>query len=457
METNDTVVKRIPPGLRPWFVIGAGVTIQFTYGIVYTFGNLLPYLVSYLRWKVDPEQTAGAMVWLQSLMASIPFAMLAGGYMERKVGARMGVVIGSLLYTGFIALSYFAIQKSFFLLLLTFGFFSSFGQGMAYNCILIQCQRWLPHRIGLVGGLITAGFGSGAFIIAPIQTKFINPDNLHVNADGFFTQEELLERVPKVFLLLAMIFGVLQLVAVFFIANPAKSTTAENESLLGEDDSLTEEDAEASARTNHSDIFYSGAFALLFLTLLLNGVWIQTASGLFKAFGQQFIQDDFFLATVNSFAAGINCLSRVVWGAAADKTSYQTTMSIACAIGAVLMWTLSVVKSIGNRFLFMFWICGMFGCIGATFSLVPYGTHRCFGGRNFGIAYGAIQIALGFSGVITALCSQFFLPMVGYERHFLIMGSTIAVSLLLTQCLHRTKHGRSSQPRSPRRFPHRID
>lgn len=39
METNDPVVKRIPPGLRPWFVIGAGVTIQFTYGIVYTFGK----------------------------------------------------------------------------------------------------------------------------------------------------------------------------------------------------------------------------------------------------------------------------------------------------------------------------------------------------------------------------------------------------------------------------------
>ena len=71
--------------------------------------------------------------------------------------------------------------------------------------------------------MITAGFGLGAFAISPLQTKFINPDNLKVDSQGFFTQRELLERVPEMFLLLSFIFAVLQLLALIFIAEPVGS------------------------------------------------------------------------------------------------------------------------------------------------------------------------------------------------------------------------------------------
>lgn len=125
---------------------------------------------------------------------------------------------------------------------------------------------------------------------------------------------------------------------------------------------------------SHKEVIFSDTFVFLFLTLLLNSVWVQTISGLYKvrqlfgmrfvyieldwfqAFGQTFIVNDFFLATVNSLAAGCNCLSRVFWGHFADKTSYETTMSIACAVGAALMWTLGVVKLVDNQMLFMLWV-----------------------------------------------------------------------------------------------------
>lgn len=81
MDTDDVFMKRIPKNFRAICVISAGVVLQLTYGIVYTFGkikclisemfilgNILPYLVSYLRWKVDPTQTIGPMIWLQSIL-----------------------------------------------------------------------------------------------------------------------------------------------------------------------------------------------------------------------------------------------------------------------------------------------------------------------------------------------------------------------------------------------------
>uniref|UniRef100_A0A914C1S5 Major facilitator superfamily (MFS) profile domain-containing protein n=1 Tax=Acrobeloides nanus TaxID=290746 RepID=A0A914C1S5_9BILA len=184
METDDFILKRIPKKARPYVVATAGIALQASYGWFLSFGNILPYLVSYLRWKVDPNQTTGSMIWLLSLMNGIPFAVLIGGYLERKIGARLTIIIGSVQYTSMIALSYFSIQHSYILLLITLGLLQCFGSGIAYNAIMIQALRWFPGQAGMASGLISAGAGLGGFFIAPIQTKFINPNNLPANKDG---------------------------------------------------------------------------------------------------------------------------------------------------------------------------------------------------------------------------------------------------------------------------------
>nr|CAD2168020.1 unnamed protein product [Meloidogyne enterolobii] len=340
METEDHLIKLFPPKWRATVVITAGVVLQFTLGLVYTFGNILPYLTSYIRWKVNPEQTQGSLIWLQSLMSGFPFSMLTGGYLERLLGARWGAAFGSY-------------SRILFSVNCDDGFICKFGIGVTYNCVLIQCQKWLPHRVGLVSGIITAGFGGGAFIISPVQTKFINPENYNVNEEGYFTQTELLERVPQLFLLLALIFGVLQFIGLFFLADP--KNTNNNESVFQDENDEENKDQEiesqkrpllksrCSITSSHSHTSYgiittttaalsltaptistkkvltSDTFICLFLTLLLNGIWVQTTSGLFKAYGQTFIHDDFFLATVSSFAAATNCFSRIFWGAFADR------------------------------------------------------------------------------------------------------------------------------------------
>ena len=181
----------------------------------------------------------------------------------------------------------------------------------------------------------------------------------------------------------------------------------------------------------------SSTLVVLSLTLMLNAIWIQTTSGLFKvcwlkhshfvaaanaplptfqAYGLQFVGDDHFLATVNSMAAAVNCASRVLWGQLADKvsssvarqfelsdeqqhvrtfqSSYQTTMTIACSFGAALMWMLPIVRLVASRYLYAVWIGLMFSCIGATYSLVPFAVHKCFGAKNFPIAYGVCRTCL---------------------------------------------------------------
>ncbi|KAK0395985.1 hypothetical protein QR680_001519 [Steinernema hermaphroditum] len=432
METDDVILLRISSSARPFFAVTGGVLLQLTFGIVYTFGNMLPYLVSYLRWKVNPDLDNGSMIWIQSFMSGLPGAMIVGGIIERKVGPRFGAFLGSLIYTLSTALCYFSIQHSYFMLLVTMGLMQTFGYGVAYNCVLITAQKWLPHRVGLAGGLIVSGFGCGAFMISPIQTRYINPWNYSPNAEGFFTQPELLERVPQVFLVLAVVFAVIQMIGLLFIGERKEIP------LAYEDDATLQRQEE---QLTLKEILRSSTFAMLFITLLLNGVWVQAISGLYKAFGQQFVSDDFFLATISSFAAIFNCASRVMWGSLADKTSYQTSMVTACTIGCVLIWTLGLVQLLASPALLFIWVCGMFCCVGATYSLLPYASHKCFGAEHFGLVYGFIQTALTFSGIINALLSQFVLPRVGYIIHFLIIGSLLFASQIISAFINFSKHG----------------
>lgn len=427
METDDVVLRRFSHQSRPAMVLLGGLFSMLSFGLVYTFGNMLPYMVSYFRWKVDPSMRFGQLIWLQTLMSGVPFAMLLGGVMERRFGGRKTAMLGSALYTTGIAVTYFSIQHSFGAVLLTMGFMASVGGSLAYNAILTTAQRWFPDSVGLAGGMIVGGYGCGAFVLSPLQTAFINPLDYRVNSDGFFTQTDLLERVPQVFIVMAVLFALLQTAGLPFIGQPL-------EELNVEDELLVLDSCEKSVATQ----LKSTTFLLLFLSLTCNALWVQLISGLYKAFGQQFIDSDLYLSLVGSLAAVFNACSRVVWGVVADQTSYQFSMAIVCTVGASLVWLLPTVRALGSHVVFLVTICGIFTCIGGTYSLFPYITHKCFGSTNFSVIYGCLQCSLSLAGVIAGTLSQFVLPKLGFEVLFLITGCFMALSLIITSLLHCT-------------------
>ncbi|VDM58015.1 unnamed protein product [Angiostrongylus costaricensis] len=413
MHTDDIVLKRIPAEARSATVLIGGFIAMLSFGVVYTFGNLLPYMVSYFRWKSDPNMTFGHLIWLQTLSSKF----LMGSLVLTKAAVfRTGIAMTSI-----------SIQYSFGMVLLTMGFIASMGGSIAYNAILTTAQRWFPDNVGLAGGMIVGGYGCGAFILSPLQTAFINPHNYRVNSDGFFTQEDLLKKVPHVFIVMAVLFVLLQTVGLIFVGEPIEQPTVGN-------DILSIESTEKSTATQ----LKSTTFWILFISLTCNSLWVQLVSGLYKAYGQQYIHNDLFLSFVGSLASVFNACSRVIWGAIADQTSYQFSMTIVCTMGASLIWLLPAVRETNNQMVFLVTICAMFTCIGGTYSLFPYITNKHFGSSNFGVIYGFIQCSLPVAGVLAALLSQFALPLFGYDMLFMIMGCFMACSLLLTFILHYT-------------------
>ena len=119
--------------------------------------------------------------------------------------------------------------------------------------------------------MIVGGYGCGAFILSPLQTTFINPLDYRVNAEGFFTEEDLLERVPQVFVVMATLFALLQIFGLFFLGSPTEDIRLET-------DNLITDSREKSVGTQ----LKSTTFILLFISLTCNALWVQLVSGLYK-------------------------------------------------------------------------------------------------------------------------------------------------------------------------------
>lgn len=86
----------------------------------------------------------------------------------------------------------------------------------------------MPGKGGLATGVIVAGFGCGALIFNQVQSKLINPNNLSTVVDptGASTAKyfpmEVCENVPRVFLILAAIYLVLQVIGLLVVAEPSE-------------------------------------------------------------------------------------------------------------------------------------------------------------------------------------------------------------------------------------------
>lgn len=217
--------------LRAYLVIAAGCLVHLSLGTLYTFGNLGPYIVSYVRNQSHPADLHSVTTsWIYACaLIGQGGAMFFGGWLASKIGPRLSTLIGSWTMSVGVALSYFAIRVSFWLLLLTYGIMFGVGVGIAYIGPLSCAMKWFPKWKGVVNGVVVSGFGLGALVFDAVQTSYINPDNLVTNIanpsdpkERYYTQQDLLDRVPTMFLILGATYATMQFIGCMFLVNPSE-------------------------------------------------------------------------------------------------------------------------------------------------------------------------------------------------------------------------------------------
>ncbi|XP_076349263.1 uncharacterized protein LOC143246436 [Tachypleus tridentatus] len=198
--------------------IFGGFLIHVTLGHYLTFGNMNTYLTSYIKQRVDNSFNYGRSMWIQTsciIGRSIP--TMIGGFLLQKIGPRWTLTIGSVLLSISVILTAWTINAGFEAVVISYGLLQGVGLGINYVPPLVMPLQWFPQKVGLAVSFVSCGFGVGPVIFNNVITSYLNPENVSPNKDGFFTDEELLDRVPTVMYILTGIYVCIQVIACILI------------------------------------------------------------------------------------------------------------------------------------------------------------------------------------------------------------------------------------------------
>lgn len=436
------------PNIMQWkggFCVAGGFLIHLTLGTFYTFGNMNTYITSYLRNKIDPNMDYSQSIWINAAaMLGQGSLMMVGGILEQRIGARWTCLLGCSIFSGSIALTVFSIKRGFVAVVFSYGLVSSLGLGIAYVAPLAAGMKWFASRKGLVNGIIVGGYGLGALVFNQVQTAFLNPENIVPNK-GYFDNEEILERVPDLFVLLGGTYFAIQLIGIALLYSPEPEWKESYSNLLRAEklsEETDQEDQFSSKDTpdltlpvvDHSlkpaEVLRKKEFYMLWFSFAFNIQAIQFINTMYKAYGQQFIHDDHFLAVVGSIASVFNAAGRIVWGYLQDRSSYKVCMLFLCAALTSLMLTL-VTTPHGGKPMFMIWIIAIFFTFSGIFVLLPTVTAQIFGPKHAGTNYGMLFTAPAISSLLGAFAVQLFLSSLGWFGTFCLIASfSLAVGII---------------------------
>ncbi|CAG2100853.1 unnamed protein product [Medioppia subpectinata] len=428
-----------------------GFLIHLTLGTFYTLGNVNTYMTSYIRHTVDPTATYANSIWVNAaFMLGQGSLMTVGGLLEVRLGPRWTCLLGSIVFSGSIALTYLTVQMGFVYVVFSYGFLASLGVGIAYVAPLAAGMKWFPERKGLVNGITVGGYGMGALIFNHVQTAYLNPLNASPDADGFFTDETILSRVPSLFVVLGAVYLIIQLIACLLIFRPPQFPDqiifnegkfllikSPSESVLECSYSSCDEDSggggggSPSAPASHAlhkidlspkEAIHTNEFLQMWFMFALSTQSVQFINTMYKAFGQEFIKDDHFLAFVGSIASVFNAGGRIIWGQLLDKTSFKTTFISVCALLSALILTFIITQSFQSKLLYFIWVSAIFFTFSGIFVIFPTATAQVFGKTNAGTIYGLLFTAPALSSLVGALLFQIIQNELGWFGSFFMVA-----------------------------------
>ena len=112
------------------------------------------YATSYLRWKADPSITYAHFVWVMSVTVMTQgLCTPVTGAVERRLGSRLTCLLGCLVFSSGVALTYYTVRVSVGAVVVTYGCMVGVGMALAYIPPLGCAMRWFPARKGKQHGL----------------------------------------------------------------------------------------------------------------------------------------------------------------------------------------------------------------------------------------------------------------------------------------------------------------
>ncbi|EPT32143.1 transporter, major facilitator family protein [Toxoplasma gondii ME49] len=296
--------------LRFRCILGACL-LHFCLGGSHTIGNLLPYLIGFIR----NAQATSAVSYKDglSIYAWAIICQGVGGFLgttlEKKAGTKKTAFLGSAWMTLGLALCGVC-THDLSLFLIAYGVVTALGCGVAYPVPLAATLKLSPAEDkGWVSGLLFFARGLSVCILCPFQSFFLHqPPEVFLSlipapllpylsgvasdtasasrlsslngkraaplpspgGERFLTDQAVLDRLPALFFVMAGVFACIQLLGVLLLVDPERTSAADEAAAdAAERQKLLYEDPQGASRASagrSSSCSASQVFASLVLT-----------------------------------------------------------------------------------------------------------------------------------------------------------------------------------------------
>lgn len=351
--------------LNRWRILIASTLINICVGAIYAFSIFALPLTNVFN-ATMPE----IMMAFTINAAISPIPMILGGKLVDKGGAKKAIILGGTMFgIGFILSG---LVTAPWMLYITYGLLTGMGQGIVYSATIGNSVKLFPDKRGLASGIVTAGYGGGTILIAPIANALITSNG-----------------VQSALITLGIAFLVV-ILSCSFLVKPCPVGYIPN----GWTPPAMAGGNKASVNIPWNEMIKKPIFyviASLFLIGALSGMMVTSNASV--------IGQSMFGLTAASAALYVslyslsNCLGRVFWGSISDKIGRTKCLMVIYLVIAAMMLTIALSTSVAG---FAVAIVGIGLCFGGTMGIFPSLVGEKFGMKYYGVNYGVTFI--GYSG-----------------------------------------------------------
>lgn len=334
-------------------------------GVLYMWSIFRTPVVEHYSWT--PQ--AATMVSSYMVFAFV-VGNLIGGFVQQRIGARMTMTIGSIVFCIGFVLTSFLSPAGINMIYLTYSVISGLGCGFAYGAAMFTIISWMPNRRGLASGIATAAFGLSTVIFSPLSTWMMG---------GF--------GVPRTFLILGIVYLIITVIACLLVRKP----TPEYIKSLN----LPAPAGAGGENLSPKQVLKLPSFWSIVLSgFLLTGLWM-ILTPLMADLGVEKGLTANLAVLMVSLSGIANAAGRLVWAALSDKIGRMRTIQV---MGIVTLATALILIFIqGPVFMVLVLITAF--TYGGSSSIFPAMTADIYGPKYQSSNYGIVLLSLGVSSI----------------------------------------------------------
>ncbi len=384
---------------KRWITLVSTVPLAICFGLFYAWSVFSLPLSEQLNLSVSEVTAAFTICSGFSGIMNI-----VGGALYDKLGPRFVLSIGGVFFAGGFVLTGFT--NSYMWLIISYGIIVGFGLGVSYCTFLTNTANAFPDMRGTATGIVIAGYGSSAFIFAPLSNFLI---------DSF--------GVLNAFKILGIIIFVLIIILTQFIKKPPSGFIPDGWHPDKAGKAIFQTKIDKDWKQMLRDPLYY---------LIMGMVVFSCASGLMVMGHASAIAQSIAGVTpgVAAWIVGImaisNACGRFIIPAVSDRIGRSRALMFAFMLWALVMIGLILVKP--GQIIFMIINMLIIGfCYGGSMGVFPSITTDSFGTKNSGTNFGFVFMGVVFGSIIGPMLAAIVESSTGSYTAAFIAGTFICL------------------------------